>query len=335
MAFTQNNTLTGVPGFLVGHAQDMQALTGCTVVLCPPGTVGGVDQRGGAPGTRETDLLRPMHMVNEVHGVLLTGGSAYGLDAAAGVMRYLEEQDVGVNVGVGVVPIVPAAVIFDLALGRADVRPDAAMGYQACQQANEAPVPQGNAGAGAGATVGKLLGMAQATKAGLGSAALSAGAGLLVSALMVVNVLGEVVDPESGRILAGARLPQAGGPAADSPIFASSLELLRAQAEKPHEHPLRELSNTAIGVVATNARLSKEQANKVGQMAHDGLARCVRPAHTMFDGDTIFTLASGEHPADVNLIGAIAAEAVARAVIAAVHSAEAAGGLPAAKDLIV
>jgi L-aminopeptidase/D-esterase-like protein len=328
-----SNTLTDIAGFRVGHAHDMDALTGCTVVLCPPGVTGGVDQRGGAPGTRETDLLRPMHLVNEVHAVLLSGGSAYGLDAASGVMRYLEEQGIGVNVGVGVVPIVPAAVIFDLALGEANVRPDAAMGYHACQQASDQGVLQGNVGAGAGATVGKLLGMAQATKSGLGCATLEAGGGVLVSALMVVNVLGEVIDPESGRLLAGTRRPPTGGDTSDHPIFISSLELLRNQAEYEINPPLSTLSNTAIGVVATNAQLSKEQANKVAQMAHDGLARSVRPAHTLFDGDTIFALASGEIPANVSTVGAFAAEAVARAVVAAVLSARPAGGLPAAQDV--
>lgn len=328
-----NNTLTDIRGLLVGHAHDLQALTGCTVVLCPPGATAGVDQRGGAPGTRETDLLHPMHMVTQVHAVLLTGGSAFGLDAAAGVMRYLEEQGAGFDVGVGVVPIVPAAVIFDLAVGRADLRPDAEMGYRACQQASNQSVPLGNVGAGAGATVGKLLGLSQATKSGLGCATLEVGGGLLVSALMVVNVLGEVIDPDSGQILAGARRAQTGDSDTKTSPFVSSLDLMRRQAELSAPAETSGLTNTAIGVVATNASLSKEQANKVAQMAHNGLARSVRPAHTMLDGDTIFALATGDQPADVNVIGAFAAEAVSRAVVNAVQSAESVAGLPAAKDL--
>ena len=322
-----NNTLTAVPGIRVGHAQDWQALTGCSVILCPPGTVGGGDQRGGAPGTRQTDALRPMHLVQEVHAVVLAGGSAYGLESATGVMRFLEADGVGMDVGVARVPIVPAAVLFDLNFGRSDVRPDAAMGYLAAQNASSAPVAEGNYGAGAGATVGKALGIEQAMKAGIGSASLDLGSGVVVAALAAVNAFGDIIDPTSGKIIAGARLP---GETFSG--FADTLQLFRALIGKKGLQFGRG-ENTVIGVVATNARLSKDHVNKVAQMAHDGLARTVRPAHTMLDGDTIFALATGEHEVDVNVIGAYAAEAFALAVLRAVHAAEPLGGLPTVASL--
>ncbi len=218
----RHNAITDVPGIKVGHAQDEEALTGCTVILCEAGAVGGVDQRGGAPGTRETDLLRPMHLVDKVHAVVLTGGSAFGLDAASGVVRYLEEQGVGFDAGVARVPIVPAAVLFDLDVGRADVRPDAAMGYQACLNASAGPPAEGNVGAGTGARVGNVLGIGQAMKAGIGTAGLEIAAGLIVGAIVAVNAFGDVVDPDSGRIVAGARSPQGG--------FADTLAVLRMLA---------------------------------------------------------------------------------------------------------
>ncbi len=314
-----NNTITAIPGIRVGHAQNAEALTGCTVILCDGGAVGGIDQRGGAPGTRETDLLRPMHRVDRVHAILLTGGSAFGLNAAAGVMRYLEERSIGYDVGVARVPIVPAAVIFDLALGRADVRPDADMAYQACLNAASDPVPEGNWGAGAGATVGKILGMPQAMKSGVGSACMEVATGLFVGAVTVVNALGDVLDPHTGQIIAGAR--------ADTG-FADTLTILRnlLTAQPPAT------SNTVIGVVATNARLTKEEANKVAQMAQAGLARTIRPAHTMYDGDTIFALSTGDRLADVNLIGAFAAEMFAEAIVRGVQRSRTAGGLPGLGD---
>ena len=302
-----NNTITVVPGIRVGHAQNDEARTGCTAILCEDGAVGGVDQRGGAPGTRETDLLRPLHRVEKVHGVLLTGGSAFGLDAAGGVMRYLEERGVGFDVGVARVPIVPAAVIFDLAIGRADVRPDAEMAYQACANATTDPVAEGSVGAGTGATVGKILGMQNATKSGVGSACVEIGEGLFVGAIAVVNALGDVIDPRNGEIIAGAR--SEGG-------FADTLKVM----QKFQVLSLASADNTVIGVVATNAKLTKEEANKVAQMAQDGLARAVRPAHTMYDGDTIFALSTGELKADVNLIGAFAAEVFAEAIVRAVRN---------------
>jgi L-aminopeptidase/D-esterase-like protein len=320
---TQYGTLTDVPGVKVGHATDLEGLTGCTVALCEEGAVAGVDQRGGAPGTRETDLLRPLHLVQEVHALLLAGGSAFGLAAADGVMRYLEERSVGFDARVARVPIVPAAVLFDLDVGDPQARPDAALGYAACQAASEEPVAEGNVGAGTGATVGKILGAGRAMKSGLGSASVSLGGGLVVGALMAVNALGDVIDPHSGAILAGTRQPHADAPADTLVVMKSILD------GSPPPFP----ANTVIGVVATNARLTKEQANKVAQMAQDGVARTIRPAHTMFDGDTLFALSTGRQRADVNLVGAYAAEAVAEAIVRAVKAAKGAGGLPAWRDL--
>ena len=325
------NSITDVPGIKVGHAHDLDALTGVTVILCEEGAVGGVDQRGGAPGTRETDLLRPMHLVQLVHGIVLTGGSAFGLDAASGVMKYLEQKGIGFDTTVARVPIVPAAVLFDLNLGRADVRPDAAMGYAACQNATGEEASNGNVGAGAGATVGKILGMGQAMKSGVGHASTDLGSGLVVGALFVVNVFGDVVDPDTGKILAGARkinLPLIHRDSSDP--FANTLETMKSFVGKTIMR-FASKSNTVIGVVATNAVLGKEETNKVAQMAHDGLARAIRPAHTMFDGDTIFALATGRHKADVNLIGAYAAEVTARAIVNAVLHSQSAGGIPGLK----
>lgn len=309
------NAITDVPGIRVGHVTDPEARTGCTVILCPPdGAVGGVDQRGGAPGTRETDLLRPMHMVERAHAVLLTGGSAYGLDAAGGVMRWLEERKIGVDVRVARVPIVPAAVLFDLDVGRADVRPDAAMGYAACEAASDGPVPEGRVGVGAGCTVGKVLGGAKASPSGVGTASVDLGGGLVVGAIIAVNALGDVVDPHTGQILAGVRALRGEG-------FADTLATLKSMVGKA-ALKFAGQSHTVIGVVATNARLNKEEANKMAQMAHNGLARTIRPAHTMFDGDTIFALATGAKRADLNLVGAYAAEVVAEAIVRAVQAAK-------------
>jgi L-aminopeptidase/D-esterase-like protein len=318
-----SGSLTDVPGIRVGHASDPVGLTGCTVVLCEEGAVGGVDQRGGAPGTRETDLLRPMHLVEQAHAVLLAGGSAFGLAAADGVMRYLEERGVGFDTRVAHVPIVPAAILFDLEIGEARARPDAKMGYSACQVASENPVAEGNVGAGTGATLGKVMGMGRATKSGLGSASTTLRGGLAVGAVVAVNPFGDVVDPHTGAIVAGARKLRLDEPA-------DTLEVMKGMLTRLIQ---RFVTNTVIGVVATNARLSKEEANKVAQMAQDGIARAVRPAHTMFDGDTLFVLATGRKQADVNLIGALAAETVAEAIVRGVRAAEGAGGLPAWRDL--
>lgn len=312
---TTNDTLTRIAGLRVGHATDRQGLTGVTVVLCEGGAVAGVDQRGGAPGTRETDLLRPMHLVREVHAIVLAGGSAFGLAAADGVMRYLAERGVGYHTAARSVPIVPAAILFDLEVGSADAFPDAAAGYAACLAASDQPVEEGNVGAGAGCSVGKLRGMRCATKSGLGSACLEVGNGLMVAALLAVNAAGDVLQ-ENGRVLAGTRREEGG--------WADSLELLREWITPP----AAEASSTVIGVVATNARLDKEGANKVAQMAQDGLARAIRPAHMMYDGDTLFALATGKLDADVSAVGAFAAEAVAAAIRRAVLAAVPAAGLP-------
>ncbi|MFC1974933.1 P1 family peptidase [Chloroflexota bacterium] len=306
-------SFSDIPGLQMGHTQDFEAATGCTVVLVKEGAVCGVDQRGGAPGTRETDLLRPMHLIEKVHAVLLTGGSAFGLAAADGVVRWLEENNIGFDVGVAYVPIVPAAVLFDLAVGRADVRPDAEMGYAACQDAaSHSDTPErGSIGAGTGAMVGNILGPQGRMKGGIGTAVIELGEGLFVGALIAVNCFGDVIDPESGQILAGARkLPEGD--------FIDTMQVL-----KQGVGTFADLENTVIGVAATNATLSKEAVNKVAQMAHDGLARAIRPAHTMFDGDTIFALATGQGPAaDVNLMGAFAAEATAQAIVDAVKASQ-------------
>ncbi|NDJ62819.1 MAG: P1 family peptidase [Chloroflexi bacterium] len=325
-----NDTLTAVPGIRVGHHTDLDAATGCTVIICPPGTVGGVDQRGGAPGTRETDLLRPMHQVDQVSAIVLAGGSAYGLAAADGVMRCLEADGIGYKTGLGyLVPIVASAILFDLAVGSATVRPDAAMGAAACRAATPDPVTQGTVGAGTGARVGAMLGNATATKGGLGSASIDLGDGLMVAALVAVNAVGDVIDAD-GTILAGLRQSP------ESSAFVGMLNALRTLPRPASPAAASTESsgeNTVIGVVATNAALNKEQTNKVAQMAHDGLARAVRPAHTMFDGDTLFALATGTHPANVNLIGAYAAEIVAQAIRNGVRAATSIADVRALRDL--
>lgn len=314
------NNITDVPGIKVGNVEDLQACTGCTVLLMEEGAVCGVDVRGSAPGTRETDLLNPIHLVDRVHAICLSGGSAYGLDAASGVVQYLEERGCGFQTGAGVVPIVPAAVLFDLDIGDAKVRPDKKMGYLAASKAARGPFPTGNAGAGCGATVGKVAGPHRAMKGGLGTASRVWGNGLIVGAIVAVNALGEIRDPSSGQILAGARNDEG---------------KIRSYLHWMGERPLSFSGgmNTTIGVVAANARLTKGQATKVACMAHDGLARTIYPAHTMVDGDTLFAVATGEVEASVDLVGAIAAEVLAEAVLAAIRSAEGLGGFPAYRDL--
>jgi L-aminopeptidase/D-esterase-like protein len=320
---TTPSTITDVPGIRVGHATDVEGLTGCTVVICEKGAVAGVDQRGGAPGTRETDLVRPGHAVQQVHAVLLAGGSAFGLAAADGVMQYLEERAIGFDMRVAHVPIVVAAILFDLALGDPKARPDSEMGYAACQAASNGAVAEGNVGAGTGATVGKVLGLERSMKSGLGSASIDLDGGLKVGALVAVNAIGDVVDPQTGSILAGARKP-------NSDTFINTLAVMK---RLPRDAAPPPSSNTVIGVVATNAHLTKEETNKMAQMAQNGIARTVRPAHLMLDGDTLFALATGDERADVNLVGAYAGEVVAEAVVRAVKAAEGAGGLPAWRDL--
>ena len=327
------NAITDIPGIRLGHATDLDALTGCTVILCEDGAVGGVDQRGGAPGTRQTDALYPMHLVERVHAVLLSGGSAFGLDAAGGVARYLEERGVGFDVRVARVPNVPAAILFDLSVGRSDVRPGAEMGYQACLNASGGPVEEGNVGAGTGATVGRILGIQQAMKAGLGTCSLELARGLRVAAVAAVNAFGDVIDPSCGQIIAGARsFLRDGVLVGRGEVFADTLYMMKELASGAQLGFTRR-QNTVIGVVATNARLNKEQVTKVAQMAHDGLARAIQPAHTMLDGDTIFALSLGNKSADVNLIGACAAQVFTEAILSAVRAARSLPGLPALVDM--
>ncbi|UCH17995.1 MAG: P1 family peptidase [Burkholderiales bacterium] len=314
---------TAVAGLKVGHFTDPRRPTGCTVVLCESGAVAGVDVRGAAPGTRETELLAPTQTVEQVHAIVLAGGSAFGLDAASGVVRWLEERGVGLNVGPARVPIVPAAILFDLALGDPTVRPDSAAGYAACSAASAEPPAQGSIGAGAGATVGKLFGFERAMKGGIGHAALRVG-GVTVAALVAVNAVGDVVDPQSGRIVAGAR-------GDDGRPLGQTAALLRGEV------PALALGGaaTTIGVIATDARLTKVQATRLAQIGHGGLARTIDPVHTALDGDTLFALATGRSTstADPIVLGAAAAAVVAQAVLNAVRHAAGVPGVPSARDL--
>jgi len=322
------SAITDIRGIEVGHAQNNEALTGCTVILCRKGAVGGVDIRGGAPGTRETDLLDPVNLVEKVHAVVLSGGSAFGLDAASGVMQYLEEYKIGFNTGVAKVPIVPSAILYDLNLGRADVRPDSAMGYQAAASASSDKPAEGNVGAGTGASVGKMFGANLATKSGVGTASMKVGGGVIVGALVAVNAWGDVIDPHTNEILAGLRSGKVGPVRlGGKEYFANTLAMMK----KPIGRSILGLAsraNTVIGVVATNAKLTKAQATRVAQMSHDGIARTMRPAHTLLDGDVVFALSAGNRKADVTSIGAFAAEVMAEAVVRAVKMAKPAGGLP-------
>ena len=314
--------ITDISGIRLGHYTDREAATGCTVILCESGAVAGVDVRGSSPGTRETDLLRPTNQVEKVDAILLSGGSAFGLDAAGGVMRYLEERGVGYDTIAGKVPIVPAAILFDLAVGSSKVRPGPAEGYRACLNASEGEVAEGCVGAGTGATVGKLLGPDQAMKSGLGTASEKAVGDVIVAGLVAVNALGDVIDPVTGNILAGTRRPDGNG-------FADSAKLLR----QGYPGQIGLSTNTTIGVVATNACLNKAQINKVAQMAHDGIARAVNPSHTMYDGDTIFALSLGEEASEVTIIGSMAAEVVSAAILRAVKQADSLAGIPARSNL--
>ena len=316
--------LTDVPGIKVGHYTLSERPTGCTVILTERGAVGGVDVRGSAPGTRETELLNPINTVEVVHAVVLSGGSAFGLDAATGVMRYLEERGIGYETRAGKVPIVPAAILFDLGIGgKPQIRPDADCGYRAARAASDGKVVEGNVGAGAGATVGKSGG-GGGMKAGIGTASITLPGGLVVAALVAVNAIGDVIDPTSGRVVAGVRT-------ADGKGLADARKLLRAGVPAGSSGG----QNTTLGVVATNARLQKVQTTKMAQMAHDGMARAISPAHLPGDGDTIFALATGDHaaPADVGIIGALAAEMIADAVVRAAREATGIPGYPAARDL--
>ena len=334
--------LTAVAGLEVGHFTDTRRPTGCTVVIARDGAVCGVDVRGASPGTRETELLAPINAIDRVHAIALAGGSAFGLDAASGVMRWLDERGIGATIAPPpgdatpppfVVPIVPAAILFDLWVGDARIRPDAAAGYAACQAASRDAVAEGNVGAGAGASVGKLFGIARAMKGGVGTASIEVG-GLTVAALVAVNAIGDVVDPRTGRIVAGAR-------SEDGRSLVGTMRALR-RGELPARLDPRHSAGTAttIAVVATDAALTKAEATKVAQMAHDGLARSINPVHTMGDGDVVFTLATGTsgRVAMTTLVGALAAEVLADAVLRAVRAAARIGGnglpdLPAAADL--
>jgi L-aminopeptidase/D-esterase-like protein len=322
------NAITDVRGIEVGHAQDEEALTGCTVILCRKGAVAGVDVRGGAPGTRETDLLNPVNLVDKVHAIVLAGGSAFGLDAASGVMRYLEEQKIGFNTGVAKVPIVPSAILFDLNLGRADVRPDSAMGYRAAASAASDVPAEGNIGVGMGASVGKMFGLGLAMKAGVGTESLNIGGGVMVGALVAVNAWGDVVDPQTNQIIAGLRSGKVGLlHVGKKDYFADTLSMMKSTVGR-NILGLTSRANTVIGVVATNAKLTKAQATRVAQMAQDGIARTIRPAHMMLDGDVIFALSTGARKADVSSVGAFAAEVMAQAILRAVKMAKPVGELP-------
>jgi L-aminopeptidase/D-esterase-like protein len=311
-----------IEGIMVGHAQDLEAATGVTVIISEQGATTGVDVRGGAPGTRETDLLNPVNLVQKTHAVMLTGGSAFGLDAAAGVMQYLEERGIGFDVHVTTVPIVCGAALFDLTIGDYRIRPDKKMGYEACVCAHAKDVMQGNAGAGAGATVGKIRGMEHAMKSGLGSYALQIGE-LKIGALVAVNCLGDVLDPLSGEKLAG--------PLNEDMFTVADTEeiMIKSYAEKKDLFS----GNTTIGVIATNAAFTKAQAAKLASMAQNGYARTMRPAHSMYDGDTIFAMSTGTVEADLTVVGFLAARAMERAVVAAVKNTKSLCGLKCYADL--
>ena len=319
-----NNTLTAVGGLAVGHFTLSARPTGCTVVLVDPAAVASVDVRGSAPGTRETDLLNPVNTVERVNAIVLAGGSAFGLDAATGVQRWLDEHGRGFEVRNVRVPIVPAAILFDLLIGDPRIRPDAECGYRAAAEATTAPVAEGSIGAGAGATVGKAFGMARAMKGGVGTAAIRLPDGLVVSALVAVNAIGDVVDPATGQLVAGVRTE-------DGKSMADVRRLLRAGALGGAEPG----ANTTLAVVATNARMTKTQMAKVAQMAHDGFARAIVPVHTPADGDTAFAVATGSlgRGADLLVVGSLAADVTSQAIVSAVRAATGLPSLPAARDL--
>lgn len=319
-----NMTLTAVDGIKVGHYTLPERPTGCTVVLVEPGATAGVDVSGAAPATRDTDLLGPTKMVERIFGLAFSGGSLFGLSTADGVLRYLEEKDIGIEFGRRHIPIVPGASIFDLGMGDGRIRPTADCGYRAAQAASAAPVPEGSIGAGAGATLGKLAGMARATKGGVGSAAIRMPDGLIVAALVVLNPLGDVIDPATGKVVAGVRNASGGG-------FADARVLIRAGGASPATRG----DNSTIGVVATNARLTKAQASALARLADDGYARAIWPIHTRVDGDVVFALATGtkRDETDMLIVGALAADVMARAVLRAATQATTANGIPAVRDL--
>jgi L-aminopeptidase/D-esterase-like protein len=318
-----NITLTAIPGIKVGHASDFIHGTGVTVIICEKGATGGIDVCGTATGSREFLTLDALHSTEKIHAVCLAGGSAFGLGAANGVMKYLEERGIGYKTSAAVVPIVPSAIIFDLSFKDPGVRPDPDMGYAACQAATRDPVKEGSVGAGTGATVGKLMLQAGAMKAGIGSACLETGDGSKVAALVVVNNFGDVLNHKTGDIIAGCRDPRTGK-------FIDVAKTLSGMDKKPD---IKSRENTNLAVVATNAKLTKTQASKLAQMAQVGLARTLSPAHSTFDGDVVFALSVGKKPSEINRLGILAAEALAQAVNRAVKKADGLGVLPALKDI--
>lgn len=319
-----NNTITAVRGLEAGHYTDRAHATGCTVIICRQGAVGGVDVRGGSPGTRETDLLRPAHRVDQVHAIVLSGGSAFGLDAASGVMRYLEGQGVGFEAGPARVPIVSAAILFDLGLVTHDVRPGPEEGLSACEAAGTSPMEEGSVGAGTGATVAKGRGITGAVKCGIGSASLRLPGGAVMAAVVAVNAYGGVYDHKTGRLVAGPRR-EGGG-------FEDPMDIL-IEDNGSQDAPL--MTNTTIGLIATDAVLTKEEVNHLAGLSHDGLALTIRPCHTMRDGDTMFALATGQSPgtSDLTALGAAAVEVTARAVLRAAETATGLGGVPSISEL--
>lgn len=302
------NNILDVKGIKVGQVEDKEGLTGCTVIICEDGGVCGVDVRGSAPGTRETDLLDPINMVQKVHAIVLSGGSAFGLESTCGVSRYLEEKGIGFDVGVAKVPIVTGAVLFDLGVGDPKCRPNIEMGYKACQIANNIELKQGNYGAGCGATVGKIRGNEFCTKGGIGSYSIKLDNGLVVSAIIAVNAFGDVY--ENGQVIAGVLND-------DKTDFLNTYDLMKKGVNKGGFN----IDNTTIGAVVTNAKLSKAECKKISQMAHNGFAKSIFPIHTPHDGDTIFTLATGEVETDITLLGSIASEVVEKSVINAIKNA--------------
>jgi L-aminopeptidase/D-esterase-like protein len=328
ISLPDGGSITDVPGLKVGQHTLTERPTGCTVVICERGATAGVDVRGSAPGTRETDLLSPVNTVEKVQAILLSGGSAYGLAAATGVVRWLEEHNLGFKIGKGVVPIVPAAILMDLGVGDFKIRPADEHGYKACMAATTGPVAEGNVGAGAGATVGKMFGPEFAMKSGLGTASVKVGnTGIVVGAIVAVNAVGDVIHPHSGKIVAGARTE-------DSKGYRDSM----AEILKGYRVIVENGANTTIGIVATNAPFTKTQMTKIAQMSHDGYARSINPVHTMGDGDTIFAMSTGtaEVKADVSAIGAIAATVMSRAVVRAAMQAASLPefNLPAYRDYV-
>ena len=320
-----NSTITAVPGITAGHFTNLMDGTGCTVVIAEEGAIGGVDVRGGSPGTRETDLLRPLHRVEHVHAISLSGGSAFGLEAASGIMRHLAEKGVGLHVAGAIIPIVASAILFDLGMLNPSAFPSVEDGRAACMGASLDPLPQGTVGAGTGATVGKVLGIDRAVKSGIGSSCIQLPSGPKVAALVAVNAIGGIVDYQNATILAGPRNP-------DTQDYHDSVNLLLDERLSELTPPL---SNTTIGIVATDAKLTKDESNFIAQVSHDGLAMTIRPCHTIRDGDTMFTMATCLQPkaTDLTTLCAAAVEATAQAVINAVKFATSLGGIPSIGEI--